>query len=130
MARPASQQPTPREFSILEVLWSLGPSTVRQVFDVLSKKEDLAYTTVLTTLQIMTDKGWVTRDTRQRSHIYQAAQSQEATQTEMVGDLLERVFSGSAMSLVTKALDAKPASQDDIEALQTYLDTWREQEEQ
>ena len=117
--------PTNREYSILKVLWR-EPSTVRQVHDVLNQDEAIAYTSVLTTLQIMFKKGLVSRDESERSHVYKALNSKEETQKGVVGEMLSRVFEGSAMSLVTRALELKPMSQKDINALRDYLDTWED----
>ena len=117
--------PTNREYSILKVLWR-EPSTVRQVHDVLNQDEAIAYTSVLTTLQIMFKKGLVSRDESERSHVYKALNSKEETQKGVVGEMLSRVFEGSAMSLVTRALELKPVSQKDIDALRDYLDTWED----
>ena len=117
--------PTKREYSILEVLWR-EPSTVRQVHTALSQDEAIAYTSVLTTLQIMFKKGLVSRDESERSHVYKALNSKEETQKGVVGEMLSRVFEGSAMNLVTRALELKPVSQKDINALRDYLDNWED----
>ena len=103
MTQPRSTptpKPTEGELSILAVLWDRGPSTVRQVFEVLSAERDLGYTTVLKMLQIMQEKGLVARDETERTHVYRAKESAEATQATLVDDLMERAFGGSAMKLV------------------------------
>jgi predicted transcriptional regulator len=97
---------------ILRVLWQRGPSTVREVQDTLNEMKPTGYTTVLKMLQIMTDKGLVQRDERQRAHVYEARLAQEQTQRQLVTDLLERVFDGSATSLVMQALTAKKKASD------------------
>ena len=117
--------PTEREYSILKVLWR-EPSTVRQVHTALSQDEAIAYTSVLTTLQIMFKKGLVSRDESERSHVYKALNSKEETQKGVVGEMLSRVFEGSAMNLVTRALELKAVSQKDINALRDYLDNWED----
>lgn len=114
--------PTEAELALLRALWKLGPSTVRQLHEVVSPAGDRRYTTVLKTLQIMTEKGLVRRDDSQRSHLYAAAQPEEATQRQLVGNLLDRVFGGSAQKLVLHALSAKRASATDLAAIRKLLD--------
>ena len=116
------QRPTDAELEILTVLWSRGPSTVRGVLDVISGRKPTQYTTVLKMMQIMTDKGLVRRDERQRAHVYEAQLAQELTQQQMVGDLLERVFNGSASSLVMQALATKKTSASELSEIRKILD--------
>src|SRR5919108_5570184 len=101
---PPPRKPTDAELAILRVLWARGPSTVREVFDALGGEG--AYTTVLKLLQIMTTKGLVRRDDAERTHVYEAAYSEEQTQKQLVSDLLDRVFDGSAAKLVLHAIQA------------------------
>lgn len=115
-------RPTDAELSILRVLWDRGPSTVRQVHEVLSAGKDLGYTTALKTLQVMTDKGLVLRDDSERSHVYRAARPEDETQRGLLGDLMERAFAGSASKLVMQALQARPASKAELEAIRRLLD--------
>jgi predicted transcriptional regulator len=115
-------RPTDAELAILRVLWSRGPSTVRQVHEVLSKDRETGYTTVLKLMQIMTEKGLVERDESERTHVYQARFTQEATQQRLVSDLLEKAFGGSASQLVMRALAAKPASADELAEIRRLLD--------
>jgi predicted transcriptional regulator len=110
MKRPSLPRPTDSELGILCVLWQRGPSTVRQVMDVLNRAQTTGYTTVLKLLQIMTEKGLVRREEDGRQHIYEPAVSEEQTQRQLLGDLLDRAFSGSAQKLVMQALTTKPAS--------------------
>src|SRR5262245_34359130 len=98
------RKPTDAELSILRVLWMRGPSTVRQVTEALGR--DTGYTTILKLLQIMTDKGLVARDESSRTHVYEPAFTQDETERQLVNDLLERVFDGSASKLVLQALAA------------------------
>jgi predicted transcriptional regulator len=102
MKRPL--KPTEVELKFLNVLWDLGPSTVKEVHACLSRREDYAYTGVLRMLQVMLDKGLVTRDERQRNHIYAAAHSRTAMAGGLVEDLADRLFGGSAAALVLTAL--------------------------
>ena len=115
-------RPTDAELAILRVLWSRGPSTVRQVHEALSRDRETGYTTVLKFMQIMTEKGLVERDESERTHVYQARFTQEATQQRLVSDLLEKAFGGSASQLVMQALAAKPASADELAQIRQLLD--------
>jgi predicted transcriptional regulator len=117
-----SSRPTDAELAILRVLWSRGPSTVRQVHEVLSKGRETGYTTVLKLMQIMTEKGLVERDESERTHVYQTRFTQEQTQQRLVSDLLEKAFSGSASQLVMRALAAKSASADELAQIRSLLD--------
>lgn len=119
MGRPKSIEPTEREFAILEILWKRGPSTVREVQESLS--DDAGRTSVLKMMQIMNDKGLVKRNESEFSHVYSAARTQDEMQTQMVGRFMQRVFGGSALSLMTKALSAKGASKEDMKKVQELL---------
>jgi predicted transcriptional regulator len=122
MARPASSRPTDAELAILRVLWERGPSTVRDVHEALKRSRDAGYTSVLKVMQIMHDKGLVARDEAKRSHVYRAVVPREHTQRQMVGDLLERVFGGSARALVLQALSAKRAGPQELAEIRKLLD--------
>jgi BlaI family penicillinase repressor len=115
-------RPTDAELAILRVLWARGPSTVRQVHDVLSRERPAAYTTALKLLQIMTEKGLVSRDERDRSHIYQARLTEAQTQRQLVRDLLDRAFGGSAAKLVMQALAARRASPEELLEIRRLID--------
>lgn len=117
-----TRQPTNAELEILQLLWRHGPSTVRQVHEALGAERHVGYTTVLKLLQIMTDKGLVTRDETARSHVYQAAISEEMTKRRLVSDLLDRAFEGSAMGLVMQALAARPATPEELRRMRALLD--------
>ena len=114
-------QPTNAELAILRVLWRDGPSTVRDVHEHLPT-HDVGYTTVLKTLQIMTEKGLVQRDESARSHIYHAAVPANVVKRRMVSDLLDRAFEGSAASLVMHALSARTASAADLAQIRSMID--------
>jgi predicted transcriptional regulator len=115
--------PTDAELSILAVLWRLGPSTVREVHEALKPVQDTGYTTVLKLMQIMAQKGLVERDESQRSHVYRAATAEEQTQRRLLGDLMEKAFSGSASQLVMRALSVKQASQKELAEIRALLDS-------
>lgn len=119
------RKPTDAELAILRVLWARGPSTVREVFDALGREG--AYTTVLKLLQIMTDKGLVRRDESARTHVYEAAESEQQTQKRLVTDLVNRVFDGSAARLMLHALDSASVSADEIAEIRRLLDERRGQ---
>lgn len=118
------QKPTASELEILQVLWTHGPSTVREVHEALSEKKPLGYTTVLKLLQIMTAKGIVRRDEGQRAHVYEACQPAEKTKRQLAMDMIQRVFDGSASELMLHALAGRPASREEIEELRRLLDEY------
>ena len=120
--RPKPPKPTDAELGILRVLWHRGPSTVREVWEQLSPRQGTGYTTVLKLMQIMVEKGLLRRDESDRSHVYQAARSEDQTQRQVVGHLLERLFSGSAPKLVMQALAAKKASPAELKEIRRLLD--------
>ena len=115
-------RPTDAELAILRVLWRRGPSTVKQVHEELSRHSSSVYTTTLKILQIMTEKGLVTRDESQRAHLYTTRLPEEETQSQLVGDLLDRAFEGSAGRLVMRALSSRPASAGELEEIRNLLD--------
>jgi len=115
-------RPTDAELIVLNALWQGGPSTVRQVHTVLSKTKNLGYTTVLKTLQVMAEKGLVTRDCSERSHVYTPTRTEDQTQRSLVDDLMSRAFGGSAMKLIMQALSARPASREDLTQIRELLD--------
>jgi len=115
-------QPTDAELLILNVLWRRGPSTVRQVHEELAPERDTGYTTTLKLLQIMHEKGLVRRDTSERSHVYEAACGEAATKRGVVGDLLDRVFEGSARQLVMQALEAGKVSADELRQIRRLIE--------
>jgi predicted transcriptional regulator len=117
------RKPTDAELGILRVIWARGPSTVRQVAEALGR--DDAYTTVLKLLQIMADKGLVTRDESARTHVYTAAHSEQQTQRQLVTDLLQRAFDGSAAKLVLQALSSGKASKEELAEIRRLIDSHR-----
>jgi BlaI family transcriptional regulator, penicillinase repressor len=121
--KPTHRKPTDAELGILRVLWARGPSTVRQV--ALALGREAGYTTVLKLLQIMTEKQLVVRDEAARTHIYQAAYTEDQTQRQLVSDLLDRAFGGSAAKLVLQALASNKASPQELAEIRTLLDKQR-----
>jgi BlaI family transcriptional regulator, penicillinase repressor len=121
MRRYVPPKPTNSELDILRVLWTRGPSTVREVLESLDPKGETGYTTVLKLLQIMARKMLVQRDVSQRTHVYRAAMSEEDTQKRLVGDLLDRAFGGSATKLVMQALGGRKTTPEEIREIQRLL---------
>ena len=115
-------RPTNAELAILGVLWERGPSTVRDVHDELNRHTPTGYTTVLKLLQIMTEKGLVVRDETQRAHIYESRYSEQKTQRQLLSDLADRAFGGSAAKLVMQALSGRKANSDELNAIRHLLD--------
>jgi predicted transcriptional regulator len=124
LSRMATKQrrPTEAELNILRVLWTSGPLSVREIQQVLEESKRTGYTTVLKTIQIMTEKGLVGRDESQRPQIYRAKYSQEHTQRQLLGDLLHRAFGGSVKTLVLQALSTKKSSATELAAIEKLLD--------
>jgi predicted transcriptional regulator len=125
--RPATPLPTAAELDILAVLWKLGTATVREIHDELGK--DHRYTTTLKTMQLMTEKGLLTRSERFGSHVYETSLPREQTQREIAGDLLKRAFGGSARSMVMGALTAQPASPEELDEIRGMLDAFAKKKE-
>jgi len=119
MKRPLPK-PTDAELEILQVLWRLGPSTVKTVQEALGKTT--GYTTALKFLQIMTEKGLVRRDESQRAHVYQAACSKDETQQQLLAGLLKRAFAGSTSQLVMQALASKRATASELEEIKKLIE--------
>jgi len=117
------RKPTDAELAILRVLWDRGPSTVREVAEVMGRQA--GYTTVLKLLQIMTDKKLVLRDESERTHVYRAAYSEDQTQQHLVTDLISRAFEGSAAKLVLQALNAAKTSPEELEEIRKLIDSQR-----
>ena len=112
--------PSDAEFGILTVLWRSGPSTVREVHEALAK--DTGYTSTLKQMQVMHEKGLLRRSERYRSHLYEAAVTREEAQARFAGDLMHRLFEGSARNLVLGALTAQRASAEDLDEIRRMFD--------
>lgn len=121
-------RPTDAELEILTVLWSIGPATVRDVHNVISRRRPAQYSTVLKFMQIMAEKGLVRRDERERAHVYDVARPREWTQRQLAGDLLERAFSGSAKALLMGALSARKATKEELAEMRKLLSEHRKGE--
>lgn len=118
-------RPTDAELEILSVLWSTGPATVRQVYELISERRPAAqYSTILKFMQIMADKGLLLRDEKQRAHVYKAARPREWTQQQLAGHLLDRAFSGSAKALLIGALSAKRTSRMELAEIRKLVDEY------
>ncbi len=122
MAKSSKRNPTDAELEILGVLWERGPSTVRQVHEVLEPARGVGYTTVLKLMQIMFEKDLLDRDESDRSHIYRAKPRRDAMQRRLVKDLVNRVFGGSTEKLVMQALSTKKTTPEEIAEIRRLLD--------
>ncbi|NBD08149.1 MULTISPECIES: BlaI/MecI/CopY family transcriptional regulator [Corallococcus] len=127
MSRGKLPRPTDAELAILRVLWDQGARTVREVHETL--QDGSGYTTVLKTLQIMTEKGLVTRDESQRAHVYSTRLPRESTQQQLVTDLVDRVFGGSPARLALQALSSKKTSPEELAELRQLLDSLEQEAE-
>ena len=123
---PQPPKPTDAELEILTVLWSRGPSTVRDVHEIIGARKPTQYTTVLKQLQVMAEKALVRRDESERSHVYEPSRPREWTQMQLAGDLLKRAFDGSAKGLLLGALSARKASKKELAELRKLLDEYQE----
>ena len=128
MAKREVPRPTDAELAILRVLWQEGLATVRQVRDVLDRTQPTGYTTVLKLLQIMTEKGLVTRDESRRTHVYQASRSEEQTQRHLIGDLARRAFGGSASKLAMQALASHKATTEELAEVRKLIETLEQEQ--
>jgi BlaI family transcriptional regulator, penicillinase repressor len=120
--RSNPNRPTEAELEILQVLWQRGPSTARQVMEALSAQRETGYTTALKLLQIMLEKGLVTRDESERTHTYAASAPRAELQSRLVEDFVERVFGGSAEQLMMSALGTGKAKPAELERIRALLD--------
>ena len=126
MARPKSQHPTPAELDVLKVVWDSGPSLVRDVLEALNARgKKLAYTTVMTRMNVMTDKGLLRRKPHGRAFVYDAKRSQQRTSQGIVGDVLKRVFNGKADALMSQLLDEAEPTSEELEAIRRTIDEYR-----
>lgn len=128
--KPGKAAVTPAELKILQVLAEQGPSTVRDVHETIQKDQDVGYTSVLKTLQLMHGKGLVDRDESARSHTYSASESSQQSKRNWIGNVMDSVFRGSASELLLHAVDPQKVTQKDIDELQKVVDQLRVQQAQ
>lgn len=121
MSKKKINKPTESELAILKILWEQGPASVRFVNELLNKEKETGYTTTLKFMQIMLEKGLLTRDTSSRSHVYAAAVEQEATQRDLLGKFVNNVFGGSASSLVLQALGSQSTSKEELDQIKALI---------
>ncbi|MGN6539369.1 MAG: BlaI/MecI/CopY family transcriptional regulator [Ginsengibacter sp.] len=122
MANLKLNKPTESEMEILQILWEEGPSTVREVHDILSGTKESGYTTTLKLMQIMHDKGMLSRNDEAKTHIYSALIKKESVQKQVVGNMIKGLFKGSSAKLVMHALGNHRASSEEISEIKKYLD--------
>ena len=127
MARPKQEQPTAGELEVLKVLWDRGPSTVREVMDVLHTVRPRAYTSVMSLLNVMADKGLVVHQPKGRAFVYRARTDRGRTLRRMVGDLLGRVFEGSTTELVVHLLDQSKPSAAELDEIRRAIEQYWQQ---
>ncbi|MHA4896579.1 BlaI/MecI/CopY family transcriptional regulator [Pedobacter sp. PWIIR3] len=115
-------KPTESELEILQIIWEKGECTVRDVHEILEKSKAAGYTTTLKLMQIMHEKGLLSRDTSSKTHLYKSLINQQKTQQQLVNKMIDNVFNGSAARLVMQALGNHSASKDEIDSIKEYLD--------
>ena len=123
MAQQKPSRPTESELEILQVLWAKENATVREVHEILSASKDVGYTTTLKLMQIMHEKGLVSRNDSSKTHIYQPVVSREKTQKHFVGKMIDNLFLVSPAQLVMQALGNHKTSPDELEEIQKLLNT-------
>ena len=121
MARPSSRHPTELELEILKILWQAGPLPVRRVRDALAPARDLAYTSVMTIMNIMVDKGYLARRKQGASYVYRARIREKATTGRMLRDLVTRVFDGSASAVMVNLLESADLDEAEVKRLRELL---------
>lgn len=122
MSKDKKQQPTASELEVLQLLWGRGPLAVREIHEALSADRDIVYTTVLKTMQVMFERGFLTRESQGRKHIYSAAIAQEDTQNSLLDTFMNRTFGGSAKALAMRALGNYNTTKDDINELKALIE--------
>ena len=121
MARPRHENPTPAELEVLQVIWEQGPSTVREVMTVLNSKRPRAYTSVMSLMNVMAEKGLLGQKPKGRAFVYSARISRAKILSRMVSDLLNRVFDGSASALVTHLLEQADPDNKELDEIQSTI---------
>ena len=131
MPRPTSPHPTPGELEVLKILWDQGPSSSRDVLEILNEDgQSRAYTSVASLMNVMVDKGLLKRKPQGRAYVYRAAVARQKTLSQMLGDLMGRAFEGSASQLVAHLLDSKNLSEQELEEIRTAIDSHQRGESQ
>lgn len=126
MTKIRMQKPTASELELLRILWTHGPCTVRQVHEALGADKEVGYTSVLKLLQIMTTKGLVRRNEEQRAHVYEAQHAATEMKRQLAGDVLRKVFGGSASELMMHALEGRVTSKQELQDLRRLLDEYED----
>ena len=121
MARPRHKNPTPAELEVLQIIWEHGPCTVREVMNLLSPKRSRAYTSVMSLMSVMADKGMLRQKVEGKAFIYSAKVSRNKTQSRMLGDLLNRAFDGSASELVAHLLQEAEPSDEELDEIREAI---------
>ena len=129
MPRPRSEHPTPGELEVLQIIWREGPCTVRQVLEALNRARPRAYTSVMSLLNVMVDKRLLRRKPHGRAFLYSARVEEQPTLREMVGDLVERAFGGSAQLLVAHALEQTDLSEQQVDEIRRLIEDYRSRKE-
>lgn len=129
MSRPKEEQPTAGELEVLKVIWRRGPSTVREVLEALQEARPRAYTSVMSLMNVMAEKGLLLRRELGRAFVYEPAVAKEETEANMLGDLLGRVFDGSSDLLIARLLDNSRPSAEELDAIQRAIAQYQEQAE-
>src|SRR3954463_2631442 len=127
MPRPKEEQPTAGELEVLKVLWDRGPSTVREVMDVLNETRPRAYTSVMSLLNVMTDKGLLLRQPQGRAFVYKPRADRSRTLRRMVGDLVGRAFEGSTSQLIAHLLDQARPSAAELAEIRRAIEEYQQQ---
>jgi BlaI family transcriptional regulator, penicillinase repressor len=127
MARPSNDQPTPAELEVLHVIWQRGPSTVREVMDILNQRSKRAYTTIMTLMNVMARKKTLIRTKRGRAFVYRARDERDKTLRGMVGDLLQRAFHGSSAAMVQRLLDDAAPDSQEMKAIRQTISQYEKQ---
>ncbi len=128
MARPKYEYPTPAELEVLKILWDSGPRTVREVMEALNPERPRAYTSVMSLLAVMTDKGLVARKPKGRAFVYAARADREKTLRFLVGDLVGRVFEGSASTLVAHLLDQTNPTRRELDEIHQLIEAYQKEQ--
>lgn len=128
MARPKHEHPTPAELEVLKLLWDQGPCTVREVMDVLNRQRHRAYTSVMSLLEVMTEKGLLKRQRKGRGYLYEPRVGREKTLGQMLRDLLTRAFEGSAATLVAQLLEESSPSAQELTEIRNTINRFRQEQ--